>query len=87
MSNLSFYSKEFGGTFHFLQFNVIYHEDFLVSTEFKHFIKFVEYTYPQLKQKECVWKNLVDDLSIKKGVSDMEQSQEITSSFIKKNLR
>jgi len=29
MSDLSFYSKEHGGTFHFLQFNVLYRKMFL----------------------------------------------------------
>ena len=46
MSDLSFYSKEHGGTFHFIQFNVLYREEFVNSIEFKHFLKFVDKTYP-----------------------------------------
>lgn len=46
MSDLSFYSKEHGGTFHFLQFNVLYRKMFVHSLEFKYFLKFIEKTYP-----------------------------------------
>ena len=49
MSDLSFYSKEHGGTFHFLQFNVLYRDKFLSSTEFKHLMKFIEHCYPELE--------------------------------------
>lgn len=49
VNKLSFYSKEYGGTFHFLQFNVLHYLEFLNSPEFKIFLKFVSRTYPELK--------------------------------------
>ena len=42
MNDLSFYSKQYGGTFHFLQFNILYRDEFLNSIEFKYFMKFIE---------------------------------------------
>ena len=49
MNDLSFYSKEFGGTFHFMQFNMLQKEEFFKSKEFKHFMKFVMKAYPELE--------------------------------------
>ena len=54
MSDLSFYSKEFGGTFHFLQFNMLNKEEFFSSMEFKHFMKFVLTTYPELTSLQTI---------------------------------
>ena len=49
-SDLSFYSKEHGGTFHFMQFNVLEYSEFLNSEEFKHFLKFICKSFPELKE-------------------------------------
>ena len=40
--DMSFYSKEHGGTFHFAHFNIHYFRDFLKSKAFKTIIKFAE---------------------------------------------
>ena len=40
--DMSFYSKEHGGTFHFAHFNIHYFRDFLKSRAFKAIIKFAE---------------------------------------------
>lgn len=49
MSDLSFYSMEFGGTFHFMQFSMLNKEEFFASKEFKHFMQFIMKTYPELR--------------------------------------
>ena len=61
MSDLSFYSKEHGGTFHFLQFNVLCKEEFLESEEFKHFLKFIIKTYPEIHAANSHenWANII----------------------------
>jgi len=40
IKHLSFYSPDYSGTFHFLQFNVNYYEHFLKSDTFKGLITF-----------------------------------------------
>ena len=42
MNDLSFYSKEHGGTFHFIQFNILFANQFLESLEFNHLMEFLE---------------------------------------------
>lgn len=81
MSDLSFYSKEHGGTFHFLQFNVLNRGDFLASPEFQHFIKFIEYKYPKKQRKSLaddMWskvQHMVEKISLKKNVIDMHSNK------------
>jgi len=45
MNDLSFYSKEHGGTFHFIQFNILEADDFLKSIEFEYLINFLKEHY------------------------------------------
>ena len=45
MHELSFYSIEHGGTFHFFQFNVLYAELFQNSEEFHHICEFLRKVY------------------------------------------
>ena len=68
IKDLSFYSKEHAGTFHFLQFNVLYSENFLNSPEFKHFLKFVKKSYPDLKQSSRIWQECISKLNLRKSV-------------------
>jgi hypothetical protein len=70
VNELSFYSKEHGGTYHFLQFNVLYSEDFLNSPELKHFLKFVRKNYPDIKREEHkkYWEAFIENLQIRNSI-------------------
>lgn len=72
MSDLSFYSKQYGGTFHFLQFNVLYREEFLKSPEFQHFMSFIEKSFPALDQSTEKWGQFVEQLQLRKDLIDLE---------------
>ena len=76
MSDLSFYSKEHGGTFHFLQFNVLYRKMFLQSLEFKYFLKFIEKTYPQFirENSEKEWSDFIMKLEFRKQIIDLSKT-------------
>ena len=45
LPELSFYSSFHGGTFHFLQLNVLHADEFIKSVEFKHLLEFLKETY------------------------------------------
>ena len=67
MSDLSFYSKEHGGTFHFMQFNIMYKEEFMKSLEFKHLLKFLDKTHPiELQRSKEQWGEFIQNLNLKK---------------------
>ena len=74
MSDLSFYSKEHGGTFHFLQFNVLYKEEFLESAEFKHFIKFVFKTFPEIHAANSQenWAKMIKEIQVRKSFIELD---------------
>ena len=78
MSDLSFYSKEHGGTFHFLQFNILYRDKFLESSEFKHLLKFIQNNFPQLNEHNNVekWSEFIKEIQFKKDVIDLHESGE-----------
>lgn len=43
---LSFYSVEHGGTFHFLQFNVLQADEFMKSAEYSYLVQFLQKSFP-----------------------------------------
>ena len=86
MNDLSFYSKQHGGTFHFLQFNVLYSEKILDTIEFQHFIKFINKTYPNLESQKDHWGKFIDSLQLRKSILTFEKSEEFTNRQIKDNF-
>lgn len=78
MSDLSYYSKEFGGTFHFMQFNMLNKEEFFASKEFKHFMKFVLKSYPQLQSLQKLTVNGLSNGSY----PEMEQHVQTFRDFV-----
>jgi len=94
MSDLSFYSKQFGGTFHFLQFNMLNRDKFFTSEELKHLIKFIEKSFPELhkdnqdnmQKQMLMWKEFVENIQFKKTIFDIDQEIKFNSKYFRKNM-
>ena len=76
MHELSFYSIEHGGTFHFFQFNILQAHELLGSTEFSHLCQFLQQVYADRTDVEISEKLLADffaQLEHRKEVIDLHQ--------------
>jgi len=75
MHELSFYSQHHGGTFHFLQLNVLHADEFISSPEYKHLLDFLMTVYnddEDVKIKSESMEQFFKSLEHKKMVIDLK---------------
>lgn len=76
LDDLSFYSKEHGGTFHFFQLNVLHADEFIHSPEFKNLISFLNKIYPNEQVAQLTGESMQEffhSLAHKKSVIDLTE--------------
>ena len=87
MHELSFYSIEHGGTFHFFQFNILKADEFLASAEFGHlcgFLKAVFANQSAIEMSENKISAFFHSLEHRKQVIDLQESIHIDEQMARK---
>ena len=73
---LSFYSTEHGGTYHFFQFNILQASQFIESVEFQHICEFLKTVYADESAIEFTAKQLAEffsNLQHRKQIIDLQE--------------
>ena len=76
MHELSFYSVEHGGTFHFFQFNVLYANRFQDSLEFQHICEFLRKVFKDEKTVDLSNESILtflNQLGHRKSIIDLRE--------------
>ncbi|CDW82638.1 pantothenate kinase mitochondrial [Stylonychia lemnae] len=84
MTDYSFYSKEHGGTFHFIQFSIIDTIEFLESPELDHLLDFFDQNYQFQKQNAKI---LLNHIYQRKNIIDYKISQSFFEQAVKRNYQ
>ena len=83
MVDYSFYSKEHGGTFHFMQFNIMKTQEFMQSLEFDILLDFLDKQYKI--QRDAAAK-FVENLELTKNIIDYRESEEFAEWAIRRDF-